>query len=88
MVGRPAWYDVEMRGRRLEATYKRMNTQFHKLMEEGNFDLAFAFYDRMLKTEHALQPYIEQITGVRELIKKGTKVASIIHSAVFPNMTS
>ena len=63
------WYDVDMRGRRLEALCKRMNTECWKALNENEHDLALAYYDRLLKTDHMLQPYIEQITGVKKLIK-------------------
>lgn len=69
-----AWYDVEMRGRRLEAIFKDMNTRYWNNIEK-NPDLAFAFFDRMAKIESTLQPYIEQITGIKQFIKKGNKIA-------------
>lgn len=69
-----AWYDVEMRGRRLEAVYKHMNTKFWNNVD-ANPDLAFAFFDRMVKIEATLQPYIEQITGIKKFIRKGDKIA-------------
>ena len=79
-----AWYDVEMRGRRMEAISKHMNTKFWNCVKEKdekdnklepNIPLAFAYLDRLLKIENSIQPYIEQITGVKQLIKKGHKVA-------------
>ena len=75
MTGRPAWYDVEMRGRRLEAITKQMNTLFWNKIKDDESELALSYLDRILKIENTLQPYIEQITGVKKLIKEGQKIA-------------
>jgi len=75
MVGRPAWYDVEMRGRRLEVITKQMNTSFWNKIKTDETELALSYLDRILKIENTLQPYIEQITGVKKLIKEGQKIA-------------
>ena len=78
-----AWYDVEMRGRRMEAISKHMNTKFWNAVDEKdgkipNVDLGFSYLDRLLKIENSIQPYIEQITGVKKLIKQGTKLEANI----------
>ena len=73
----PAWYDVEMRGRRLEAISKHMNTKFWNLAKTDN-PLSFAYLDRLIKIENVVQPYIEQITGVKKLIKKGSLIEADI----------
>jgi hypothetical protein len=70
MVGRPAWYDIEMRGRRLESISKHMYKKYRNEMEKGNSDLALSYLDRMLKIEHVIQPYIEQIIGLKKLLKE------------------
>ncbi|MGD8918950.1 MAG: hypothetical protein PVJ16_08500 [Nitrosopumilaceae archaeon] len=70
MVGRPAWWDIEMRERRLETISKHMNKKYQNEMEKGNYSLALSYIDRMLKIEHIIQPYIEQITGVKKLLKE------------------
>jgi len=67
----PAWYDVQMRGRRLEAISKHMNTKFWNTINEDP-ELALSYFDRMIKIEHVLQPYIEQITGVKKLLKENS----------------
>ena len=72
------WYDIEMRGRRLEAIYKQMNTKYWNLVET-NQDIAFSYFDRMIKIESVIQPYIEQIIGVKKLIKKGSQIEADIH---------
>ena len=72
------WYDVEMRGRRLEAISKHMNTKYWNLMKESKEELAFSYFDRLIKIESTIQPYIEQITGVKKLIKQGTKIEASI----------
>ena len=69
-----AWYDIEMRGRRYEAISKQMNTDFWIAMKEHNTQLAFSYLDRMLKVESAIQPYVEQITGLNRFLKKHDKV--------------
>lgn len=67
------WYDVEMRGRRLEAIAKQMNTKYWNL-KDTNPELAFSYFDRLLRLESTIQPYIEQITGVKKFIKQKSKV--------------
>lgn len=68
----PAWYDIEMRARRLEALCKQVNTKFYKLMEEKP-ELALSYLDRLTKLETIIQPYIEQMTGVKKLLKQTDK---------------
>lgn len=63
-----AWYDIEMRGRRLEAIFKHMNTKFWNNIDT-NPDMAFAFFDRMIKMESVVQPYLEQINGIKKFLK-------------------
>lgn len=81
------WYDVEMRGRRLEAIAKHMNTKYWNNVKEEdskgnklepNIEMAFSYFDRLIKIESTIQPYIEQITGVKKLIKQGTKLEANI----------
>lgn len=76
-MAKSAWYDIEMRGRRLEAICKDMNTKYWNL-KESKPELAFSYLDRLVKIEHTLQPYIEQITGVKKLIKQGNKLEADI----------
>mgnify|MGYP001611535059 FL=1 len=66
------WYDVEMRGRRLEAIAKQMNTKYWNL-KDTNEELSFSYFDRLLRLESTIQPYIEQITGVKKFIRQRTK---------------
>ena len=68
-----AWYDIEVRGRRLEALSKQMNKSFWNNIE-NNQPLAFAYLDRLLKIESTIQPYVEQITGLNRFLKKHDKV--------------
>jgi hypothetical protein len=70
---RAPWYDIEMRGRRLESIFRGMNTRYRQQLEIGNYDLAFSFADRMLKTEAVMQPYIEVMTGVKKFINRSRK---------------
>lgn len=64
------WYDVEMRGRRLEALSKRMTTEFYKALKNNKPELALSYADRILKTDHIIQPYVEQYLGVKKFLKK------------------
>jgi hypothetical protein len=72
-MSNPAWFDVSMRGRRLEAISKLCNTNFWKYVNE-NDEMAGAYLDRLLKIEHVIQPYIAEYTGVKKLLKAGTKL--------------
>ncbi len=67
---RSAWYDVEMRGRRLEAICKVMNTEFQKAMNEDNIPMALSYLDSLLKAERHIQPYVEQIIGLNRFLKE------------------
>lgn len=58
-----------MRGRRLEAISKRMNTIFWTKIDKDP-DGAFPYLDRLIKIENTISPYVEQITGVKRLIKR------------------
>jgi len=53
------WYDIEMRGRKLDSISKQMNIKFWTNVDE-NPELALSYLDRMLKIEHVIQPYIEE----------------------------
>ena len=63
------WHDIEMRGRKLDAISKQMNTKFWTNADD-NPELALSYLDRMLKIEQTLQPYIQSVTGVKRLLKK------------------
>ena len=67
------WYDVEMRGRRLETIFKSMNTKYNHMIQKEDYDLAFAFADRMIKIESSIQPYVEVMTGVKKFINRSRK---------------
>lgn len=69
------WYDVEMRGRRWEAIFKDCNTKYWNTKDES---LKQSYFNRMAIIEKSVQPYVEQITGVKALIKKGTKLEADI----------
>ena len=66
------WYDPEMRGRRLEAIVKHMNTKFWNNIDT-NPDLAFSFLDRILKIENVLTPYVEEINQTKKFLKESKK---------------
>ena len=76
--GKPVWYDVIMRGRRLEALSRRMTTEFYKAIDEKNHDLALSYVDRINKTESVIHPYVEQMTGVKKLLKEKQYESSIL----------
>ena len=63
-----AWYDIDKRGRRLEAISKQMNTLFYTHLKDNPI-LALAYLDRFLKIEHVIQPYVEQIIGMKQFLK-------------------
>jgi len=64
------WFDVSMRGRRLEAIAKLCNTEFWKHYEK-NPSLAQSYFDRLMKIEYAIKPYIAEYTGVEKLLRDG-----------------
>ena len=64
------WYDIEMRGRRWEAIFKDCNTKYWKTEDET---LKQSYFNRMAIIEKSVQPYVEQITGVKKFIRQRTK---------------
>jgi hypothetical protein len=71
-----AWYDVGVRGRRLEAIAKHCNTKYWKCVET-NDEMAEAYFDRLMKIEKAIQPYVAEFTGVKKLLKAGNKIETL-----------
>ncbi len=67
------WWDIEMRGRRLESLSKHMTTKYHRLSKTDEL-LALAYIDRIAKIETVIKPYVEEITGLKRLIKDNDKV--------------
>jgi len=73
-----AWYDIEMRGRRLEAICKDMNKKYWRAVKENKIALAFAYLERLNKLENTIKPYVEQITGLNRFLKKHEREKDII----------
>ena len=69
------WWDIEMRGRRLESLSKHMTTKYHKLVKDEPL-LALAYVDRIARIEVVIKPYVEQITGLKKLINSNDKVSN------------
>lgn len=65
-----AWYDVEMRGRRLESLSKRMNTEFWRAINDNKTTLALSYLDAILRVEKLSYPYVDQITGLNRFLKQ------------------
>jgi len=76
--GEAAWHDINVRGRKLAAVIKRCNTQFYNLMETKEYDLALAFLDRLIKSEHAIRPYVETYNGVTKFMSKKRKLENTV----------
>jgi len=72
-MGRPAWYDIEMRGKRLEAISRQMNTKAWEFLRKNDIESAWAYIDRMIKIENIMQPYVEQMTGVKKLLARAER---------------
>ena len=64
------WYDVEMRGRRMEAIYKDANTKYWNTTNE---DMKQSHFNRMMIIEKNMQPYIEQMLGVKKFLSESKK---------------
>jgi len=65
-----AWYDLNVRGRRLESISKQMRTLMNNALDAGQIDLALAYLDRFIKLEHVTAPYVEQMTGMKRLLQQ------------------
>ena len=76
------WYDIEMRGRKLDAISRQMNTKFWNHVNsknQENYDpqLALSYLDRIIKIENSIQPYVEAVIGVKAFLKKAKKVEQL-----------
>jgi len=69
------WWDIEMRGRRLESLSKHMTTKYHKLQDKEPL-LALSYIDRIAKIETVIKPYVEEITGLKKLIKDNDEISN------------
>jgi len=67
---RKSWYDVDSRGRKLNAIWWDCNTKYWKNVDTSP-ELAQSYFNRMMIIEKLLQPYIEQVTGVKKFLKEG-----------------
>ncbi len=56
----------------IDSISKQMNTKFWTNVDKEP-ELALSYLDRILKIEHIIQPYIEEVTGVRKFLKKAEK---------------
>jgi len=74
-MAKSAWYDVAMRGRRLEAIMKDCNTKYWKYKD--NHEIAELYFDRMMKVEKSIQPYVAEYLGVKKLLKAVVRVDSV-----------
>lgn len=73
IMGRTAWWDMDRRGRRWEAIFKQMEKQFWKATNDGNNELAEAYFRRMSVIEKLIQPYVQEVTGLRKIISLHNK---------------
>ena len=77
-MSNPSWYDIEMRGRRLEAVCKRMYTEFSKYIDTKP-DVAVGYLEALLRTEKMIQPLMEQMIGLNRFLKRHEPKADTIH---------
>jgi len=70
---RPAWWDMDKRGRRWEAIFKHMETKFWEETKKGNHDKAEGYFRRMSIIEKLIQPYVQEVTGLRRIISLHNK---------------
>ena len=73
-----AWHDLDVRGRMMAALIKQCNTKFYTELDKGNYDIALSFLDRIIKTEHVLQPYVETYNGVQKFMRRTKRYESAI----------
>ena len=73
-----AWHDIDERGRKLAAIIKCCNTNFYTAVNKNDYDTALSFLDRLIKTEHTLQVYVEIYNGVTKYMKKKRKLENTI----------
>jgi len=76
----PNWYDMQSLGKESRYMLRQMYSKFKKEMKRHRKDpshdltLAFAYYDRFMKGLGSLTPLIQDMNGVKKLIKEGTKL--------------
>jgi hypothetical protein len=68
-----AWYDTATHGRMLNAIFKDCNKKYWKY-EATNHEMAESYFDRMMKVQKVMEPLRAEYTGVKKLIKSGSKI--------------
>ena len=63
------WSDLNRDGRRLEAIIKDMDTKYWK---SKDFEMKFAYVDRMIKATHEKALLVDRVLGVKKLLKGET----------------
>ena len=74
-----AWWDMDKRGRRWESIFKRMEKQFWEETRKGNHDKAEGYFRRMSIIEKLIQPYVQEVTGLRKIIS--------LHNKKYPELS-
>ena len=78
----PKWYDTDILGKETRYMIRQMYSKFKKEMKRHkkdpshNLSLAFAYYDRYMKGCISIMPLIQDMSGIKKLIKEGTKLIS------------
>ena len=67
-----AWYDIEMRSRRMEKICKDMITEYENYREKQP-ELALSFLHTWIKIETNIKPYLEQFLGLQKFLKEHGK---------------
>ena len=63
------WYDLNVRGRRLQRITKLMDTKMNIAFQDNQPELALAYLDRLIRLESVTAPYVEQMTGMKRLLQ-------------------
>lgn len=71
--GRPAWWDIDKRGRRWEAIFRQMEKKYWSAIKDNNESLAESYEKRMSIIEKLIQPYVIDVTGIRRIISEYNK---------------
>ena len=70
-----AWYNLDMRGRRIESICKQLNTKIMKIIKKENItveeiEMALSYIDRFTKLESVAKTYVEEVIGLKKFLAR------------------
>ncbi len=70
---KPAWWDMDARGRELNKIIRHCRTKYWKAENNNQHDLAETYFRRISICEKLLQPYVQEVTGIRKILAQNDR---------------